>query len=249
MGRTSAPRPTSGTDAVAAAVTGIVFDCDGTLIDSVPLWKTMENGLARRAGITIDDDLAAKLDASTLGEIIRLFHNTYGVGESEIALLAEVMDFLRAGYRCIAPVKPGVIEFVNEAERRNVRMGVVSSSPKELLIDALEHAGLLEHMAAVISVGDMGTTKRDSRPIKAMRRFLGTLKSQTWCFDDSAYALDIFASQGYHTVGVYDSDIAGAREELAEHADAVVDDFTSFDYAVFFAGEGIRPVAKVGPIA
>jgi beta-phosphoglucomutase-like phosphatase (HAD superfamily) len=224
-------------------VSGIVLDCDGTLIDSMPMWQLYERQLARRAGVTVTGELADRLNANTLIETVRLFHEVYGVGESDKVLLDESVDFLRAGYHCVCPLKPGAAEFVDEAARRNVRMGVVSSTPRELLIDALEHAGILSQMVAVISAGDLGSTKREAEPIRTMHRLLGTSISQTWCFDDSVYALDVYVREGYHAVGVYDTDIAGTYEALAEASEAVVKDFTSFDIAAFFDGGGIRPLA------
>ena len=41
---------------------GVIFDCDGTLIDSMMVWRETEAGLARRANVTLT---AAEIDALT----------------------------------------------------------------------------------------------------------------------------------------------------------------------------------------
>ena len=47
---------------------GVIFDCDGTLIDSMMVWRETEAGLARRANVTLT---AAEIDALTFPSAAR----------------------------------------------------------------------------------------------------------------------------------------------------------------------------------
>ena len=66
-----------------ASEIGVVFDCDGTLLDSMGVWHGLQNELAERAGGTLTADDVAALAPMSIPECGAFFHEKFGLGESD----------------------------------------------------------------------------------------------------------------------------------------------------------------------
>ena len=96
----------------------------------------------------------------------------------------------------------------------------------------------------VVSGEDGQCTKREPDVWDRAGEIMGTSKQLTWGVEDSAYAIGTLAGAGYRTLGIYDSDDAGAWEALqasAEHAvrsfeDLTVEEFLTWNEQPLFVG-------------
>lgn len=89
---------------------------------------------------------------------------------------------------------------------------------------------------AVASAEGEGRTKSDPQFSASVAFRLGANPANSWCVDDSAYALGAMAQAGFMTLGIYDSDNAGTKEDLCEAADSFINGFEELDYECFVRG-------------
>ena len=82
---------------------GVIFDCDGTLIDSMMVWRETEAGLARRANVTLTAAEIDALTAMTIPECGAFFHERFGLGSS-----VGVLPRARSGAAGSTRVRAGV---------------------------------------------------------------------------------------------------------------------------------------------
>lgn len=212
---------------------GCIFDCDGTLIDSMVAWREVEDELARRAGVTLTKQQTDLITTLTLPEVGDLFHEEFGLGESAQDVLDVIDQFMGDFYTNRAQARPGALEFVRTLHERDIPMAVASSTPSELLRAAIEHARFAPYMRAVISVDDVGHSKREPHVYDHARSFLGTQRENTFGFEDAAYALVTLDDAGYRTVGVYDCDLSGTRDQLKQLAGVYAESFEELDGETF----------------
>lgn len=226
------------TDDGAVAVRGVVFDCDGTLLDTMGLWYEMEDALARRCGRELDEGQVAFLRTCTMDEVGRFFHDGLGYGSSPQAVVAEIDEMAVGYYATRARPRPGVPEFLTALEEAGVGMAVASSSPHVMLDAGLACAGLDRFIprGRVVSTDDVGAPKREPAAYDRARALIGSPLAATWVFEDAAYALATAHGAGYRTVGVWDRDDSGTFAELAGLADLAVRDWFQIDVARFLAG-------------
>lgn len=210
------------------AVTGIIFDCDGTLLDSMDAWLSTESYLAKRSGITLSEEEAAHLGSLNIPEIGDFFHDRFALGGSASDVVAMIYEVMHENYRTRVKARPGALDFVRKATKQGVVCSVASATPLPLLETALEVSGFTPYLKAIISVDDVGVSKRDPAVYDYARIKMGTEKESTWVFEDAAYALRTVKQAGYPAVGIYDCDIAGTHEQLAL-ADIVIDCFGDLD--------------------
>ena len=77
---------------------GVIFDCDGTLVDSMGAWHEVDRTLAAEAGITLTEADAEAITTMSLPEASAYLHEQCGLGESNEAVLEMIFDRMRAFY-------------------------------------------------------------------------------------------------------------------------------------------------------
>lgn len=214
---------------------GVIFDCDGTLLDSAGVWREVEDELARRAGAQLTKADTDELTTLTIPEAGAFFFERFGLGASADEVVGMIDELMLAYYRQRACERPGALAFVQALAERGVAMSVASSSPQAYLQAGLETAGFLPYLDAVVSVDDVGKSKREPAVYDRARELMGTPLATTWGFEDSAYALRTLRDAGYRTVGVYDSDLAGTYKELQSLANHTIKTFKALTPAEFLS--------------
>ena len=214
---------------------GIIFDCDGTLVDSMGVWRALEESLTNQGGFTLskaDTDIITPL---SIPETAAYIHEHFGLGATAAAVETMINEFMLDYYSHRACPRPGALAFVQGLHEQGVPMAVASSTPSELLIEAMKSCGFAPYMKAIVSVEDVGSSKRSPEVYDAARASLGTTRAQTWGFEDATYALVTLSQAGYHTVGIYDDDKAGTWEDLVATADVAIQSFEELTSAGFMA--------------
>ncbi len=187
---------------------GVIFDCDGTLIDLMMVWRETEAGLARRANVTLTAAEIDALTAMTIPECGAFFHERFGLGSSGDEVVAMMDELMLELYRERALARPGALEFVQALAERGVRMSVASSSPQPYLQAGLERCGFAPYLDAIVSVDDVGASKREPAVYDHAREAMGTPLAATWGVEDSVYAVRTLKAANYRTLGIYDCDIS-----------------------------------------
>ena len=216
------PRPNSGFRI------GVIFDCDGTLLDTLGVWEEFECEFARRAGYEFTLEDSNYLATLTIPETGAFMHNQLGLGKDADDVVRMMDEYFIDYYATRAGERPGALSFVRGLHEQGVEMCVASSSPLPYLQAGLKHTGFAPYLKAIISVDDVGASKREPRIYEHAREILGTPPESTWVFEDAAYALRTVRGVGFHTVGIYDCDISGMRKELKELADIYLESFEGF---------------------
>lgn len=212
---------------------GVIFDCDGTLIDSMDVWRELEADLARRAGRELtreDSDIITTLNIFESGAYI---HEQLGLGANAAEVVGMIESFMMDYYAHRAEPRPGAVAFVRGLAERGIPLAVASSTPKALLDACMEHVGIADCFRAVVSVDDVGSSKREPAVYDHARESLGTPRNRTWVFEDAAYAFRTLNAAGFRTFAIYDNDMAGTRDVLARSAEHLIGSFEELDADAF----------------
>jgi beta-phosphoglucomutase-like phosphatase (HAD superfamily) len=204
--------------------TGVVFDCDGTLLDSMKAWHGVDDRIAAKYGFSITKEDRDELNQRTLPECCEYLHDKLGVGEDVEAVREMILDDMREFYRG-AKAKPGVYDFVEGLAKAGVPMSVASTTPPELLRIGLDAAGLTDYFEAIVSAEDVGASKREPLVYDVASEPFGTARENTWGFEDALYAATTLRGAGYKVACIYDTDHAGTRAELTEISDLFIEGF------------------------
>lgn len=194
-------------------ITGAIFDCDGTLVDSMPMWHNVVVELLRDYGVPNVEHVYEVTEPLSLGEMCEAFHSQYGVPLPGEQILAEVKRRVREAYRTTVPLIPGCGEFLRSLRDAGVRMIVASSTTVPEVRVAFAAHGIEDCFDDVICAGDVGRSKDyPDVYLEALRR-LGTNVQTTWLFEDAPFGLRTARRVGLRTVCIY-NDHDGRDEEF-----------------------------------
>ena len=132
------------------AVAAVIFDLDGLLIDTEPIWEAARERIAREAGGSWPADAQTRMMGMSTPEWTQWMHDELGVRLTPAEIRDAALERLERGYRERVPLMPGARDAVARMAAR-WPLAVASSSPRRLLEVVLAETGLGHHFAAFVS--------------------------------------------------------------------------------------------------
>ena len=209
-----------------------LFDCDGTILDSMAMWLTGQQRLLARYGISTTERDFAEFEHLSLEKECDAYHRKWGVEESGQALYRVFHEMIAEGYRNLVAPREGVRAFLGAARDLGVLMGVATSTPADLVEGGLSSHGLEEFFLTVTTTEEAGRSKEypDVYDL-ALRRACERAgipvprRDEVWVFEDAPFGLESAGKAGYRTVGIFDPHGRHRRERVREMADVFIDEY------------------------
>ena len=203
-----------------------IFDMDGTLLDSMPIWKGLGASMLRKLGIAPAPELEEKLKTLSLRDGVAYCKDYYQLSQTVDQLVGLVFDKIHEFYCERVQTKPGVEKFLSLLKMEGVWMYVATATDRPLAEAALRHAGIDHYFRGLITVAEVGVGKRDSAEIyeRAMRR-LQSNKKDTVVFEDAFHAIRTAKAAGFRVAAVYDASEEANQPAIREMADYYIRSF------------------------
>ncbi len=138
-----------------AAPTAVLWDMDGTLVDTEPYWIETEFAIAERYGGTWSTTHALNLVGSDLLESGRYIRQHMGIDRSPEQIVEELLDGVVERVQGAIPWRPGAVELLSDLRERRVPCGLVTMSYERFVAPIL--AALPPETFRVIVTGDQVT--------------------------------------------------------------------------------------------
>ena len=198
---------------------GAIFDADGTLLDSMPIWEDAAARFLAGLGIEAEPDLGDTMFRLSLDEGAAYLKKTYLAGDHGRSMTEEeikegVLGVIRDFY--VHQVQPKAVarRFLEELAARKVPMYIATSSNREHIRAAFERLGLLHFFDGMITCEEAGASKRQPRIFLLAAERMGLSPEDIFVFEDVIHAIRSAGSAGFVTVGVYDAASAADNEAM-----------------------------------
>jgi HAD superfamily hydrolase (TIGR01509 family) len=182
-------------------IRAVVFDLDGVLIDSEPVWEQVRRGLVAERGGHWAPDSQRRLMGMSTPEWARYLSEDLGVGLSPDAVAAAVIDRMAARYTEHVPLMAGAVEAVRRLAAR-WPLGLASSSPETLIQTVLQSAGLQSCFTVVMSTEQVAHGKPAPDIYLAVTAGLGYPPPDCAAVEDSSNGLRSAGAAGLRVIAV-----------------------------------------------
>lgn len=199
----------------------LIFDLDGTLLDSMSAWDTLGlEYLILKSIKNIPANLIERLRPMSVIDAAKYFISEFGFNLSPQQICDEINELIEGKYKFEIQTKEGVLEFLLQNKDR--RMGIATATDKHLVEFALRRLEIDQYFEFIITSSEVGCSKQ--RPdifIRAAERF-GLDTSDCVVFEDAPHAIKSAKLGGFYTVGVYDKCFESEQETIKKYTDQYV---------------------------
>ena len=203
----------------------IIYDLDGTLVDSVPdIAVALDRALRRQGYSSVDSQAVRGWIGNGARKLIERAIASQGeVSEAKVeSLLAAFLDEYSQALCEHSTIYPGVIECLETCAANGCAQAVITNKPADLAVGLLERLGLTRYFTGLLGGDSLPEKKPHPAPLEWMMREHGVTPPQTLMVGDSAADLDAARAAGVDSVAVTygynrlpaDSDIAAELKKL-----------------------------------
>lgn len=182
-------------------VRAVVFDLDGVLIDSEPLWEQVRRELVAERGGRWTDEAQRRLMGMSTMEWSRYLSEDLGVGLPPEEVASLVIERMTRSYASHLPLMPGAVEAVRRMAGR-WPLGLASSSPSALIEAVLDSAELRPFFRVRMSTEQVEHGKPSPDVYVAVAAELGVSTPQCVAVEDSSNGLRSASAAGMRTVAI-----------------------------------------------
>ncbi len=133
-------------------IQAVIFDMDGTLIDSEPMWKEAEEQVFSAVGVDVKEELSAKTASMTTDEVTRFWYSHCPwTGKSLEQVENEVVECVESLITEKGVAMEGVNEILELFHKNNLKIGLSTNSPHRLIPVVLNKLGISDYFQAISS--------------------------------------------------------------------------------------------------
>ncbi len=217
-------------------IQGAIFDMDGTLVESMEMWRSLRERYVRYMGKEPEPNLDHKL-ATEIGwdKADQYLRDTYGVGIGVENIYEEIKKVIVAPYyQNDVQIIPGMLDFLERLDKAGVKMNLASHTDLWLCEIVMERFGIRKYFKELFTAPELNTNKKFPLMYQLAHKSLGTPKEETWIFEDASYALETAKEEGFPRVGIYDV-TEPYPEKVEELGDIYIHDYTEKALEELFA--------------
>lgn len=204
-----------------------IFDLDGTLLDSMGVWKEIDRRFFARRNIPMPADYASAVASMQTGAIARYTIDRFHLDERPEDLVDEWNEDALLLYATAVQPKPHALDYLHALRASGAALAVATSLPPRLRQAALKHAGMTCCFDQVCSVDDAKSIGKEEPEIYLLAsRMLGVAPDRCTVFEDLLVAVKSAKRAGMKVWAMYDQSSAKDWDTIRSKADGAITDFT-----------------------
>ena len=186
-------------------IKGLIFDYDGTLVDSMHVWDEVDREYVRKHRIQTDLDIGQAVRNFSFRECADFFIKEFRLSDPPEVIMAEWNRMAREKYAGHILLKEGVREYLDACRNAGCRMAILTSNHPENVRVNLKFHGLEAYFSHILTADEVGYNKTQPELFAFAANALGLPPSACVVFDDILSAVTAAKGAGLMAVGVFDA--------------------------------------------
>lgn len=211
---------------------GVIFDLDGTLLDSTGMWRQVDGRLMAHYGKEVPPDLSETVQRMSIEEFSQFFVEEFDLPVTPEQIAQQVADMVAEEYREKLQLKPHVPEILDWLDQQDIPYGVATATYGELAEAALRRLHVWERLRFLLTEQNAGAPKTQPRIFQLAAQKLHLGRRQIAVVEDSLHALEGAKNGGFFTIGIADPENAPVWKEICATATVHIHDI--LDMKQFF---------------
>lgn len=195
-------------------VAAVVFDMDGVIVDTEPLWNEVKREVATAAGGRWEERAETEMLGMSGPEWAAYLHDEMGVPLAPAEIARRVVGGMVERLGEHVPVLPGAPEAVAAIAAR-WPIALASSADRPVIEAVLDHAGIAAHFAATVTSEEAGRGKPAPDAYLEAARRLGVAPEAAVAVEDSPNGMRSAAAAGMALVAVPNPSVPAEPDALA----------------------------------
>ncbi len=207
-----------------------LFDLDGTLLDSMPLWDRVYLQTLEKFGRAVPSDYLMHVNHLSVRDGAVYTVQSLGLDTTPEEIIRIWTSLGEAAYRDSILLKPHAADLLRLLRADGKTLGIATALGKGFFESCLQRNGVLQLFSASTSVEEVGRGKDSPAIYLRACEKAGASPAETAVFEDSLTGAVSAKSAGFFVVGVYDASAEAQRAEMIRTADLYITDYRELMY-------------------
>ena len=207
-------------------IQAVIFDIDGTLVDSMGVWYDIDVEYFKLLGIPMPPTIQKDIEGMSFTETAIYFKETFDIREKTIDdIKFDWISMAHEKYLYEIKAKPGVREFIRFLKEKGIKTGCATSNDRNLALAALKPHGWLEKMDSVRTACEVNAGKPAPDIYLKVAEDLGVKPENCLVFEDIPNGMRAGKAAGMTVIGVEDENAKKHKEEIDTICDYFIKDY------------------------
>lgn len=208
-------------------IKGVLFDLDGTLIDSMWVWKEVDEKYVHKYGLKEPEGFYQTIEGMSFMETARYYQKTFPqLNRTPEEIGKEWFQMVEAIYEKEVTLKKGAGEFLARLKQHGIKIGIATSNIRELAESVLEAQKVLAYFDVICTSGEVNAGKPEPDVYLKAAEKLKLKPQECLVFEDVPNGILAGKRAGMKVCAVEDSFTSDVWEEKKKLADYAIKDYT-----------------------
>ena len=202
-----------------SGIKAVIFDLDGTLVDSMWMWKAIDIEYLSRFNHSCPDDLQEKIEGMSFSETAVYFKERFQIPEDLETIKATWNEMAYLKYKNEVPLKEGALSFLQSLKARGIKTGIATSNSRKLVDAVIESLNLSEYFDAIHTSCEVGKGKPAPDIYLLVCEKLGVKPEECLVFEDIPQGILAGKNAGMRVCAIQDDFSRKLEEEKRRLSD------------------------------
>ena len=204
---------------------GAIFDLDGTLFDSMGIWKEVDIAFFRNHGMRMPSDYQDKIKDMHFRTMAIYTKERFKMRSSIESIMDEWCELCYDKYANEVPLKAGVMEFLDLIKENGIKIAFATANTTELSEVCLKNNGIFDYFDTGAYLHETLTDKSDPDVYLLASERLGLSPSECIVFEDLLAGINGAVKGGFTVCGVFDKHSQKDTRYIKQIADYYINSF------------------------
>lgn len=202
-----------------------IFDMDGTIVDSMWVWRKIDFDYLSARNLSIPDDLKQDIEHLSFEDTAKYFKKRFNIQDSVETIMDEWNQMAYDEYAKRVELKSGAKEFIVSLKNAGIKVGLATSNCDLLLETTLKRFNIYHHFDTIVTTNQVSRSKAFPDIYLLAAEKLNVKPDDCIVFEDILAAINGAKAAGMKVVAVEDDHSIDDRHLIKKHADQYITEF------------------------